>query len=114
MTQIVFQANGRSIRGMEACLGLVEQGGRGLPESIPIPPEATAGELRLEEAPDPLQEVEVRRIDRQPEGEHPTLLGRPPGTHGHGAVIADAVQHQHEVIRGLRLVGALSPIEQGL
>jgi hypothetical protein len=70
LTHIVSQANGWSIRGMEACLGLVEQGARGVLEPVAIGPQAMAmaGERLLEEAPDALQEVEVRRIGRQPEG----------------------------------------------
>ena len=100
LTHIVSQANGWSIRGMEACLGLVEQGARGVLEPVAIGPQAMAmaGERLLEEASDALQEVEVRRMGRQPEGEPPTSLGRPPGTHRRGAVRAAIIKDQHQIL----------------
>jgi hypothetical protein len=55
LTQIMSQANGGAIGGMAARFGLVEQGGGGSPESFPIGPQAMAGQLLREEAPDALQ-----------------------------------------------------------
>ena len=83
------QANGRSMRGMEAGFSPVEQSSCGLSERIPIGPRAMAGELLLQEPPDALQEVQVRPVRRQPEGEAPGPPGPPTGCDRRRTVIAE-------------------------
>ena len=67
------------MRGMEVGFSPVEQSSCGLSEPIPIGPKAMASELLLEEAPDALQEVQVRTVRGQPERKHPALLVRMEG-----------------------------------
>ncbi len=82
MTQVLSQTNSRSIGCVKARLGLIQQGGRGLAQPFLVGPEAVTSQLLLEEAPNALHEVQIRTVGGQPEGEHPTLLIRPPCTHG--------------------------------
>ena len=97
------QANGGAIGGMAARFGLVEQGGGGSPESFPIGPQAMAGQLLREEAPDARQQIAVWGVGWQPEGPQAALLGRPPGAPGRGALVAAVVEHQHQILLGPRL-----------
>ena len=62
-----------------------------------------AGQLLLEEAPDALQQSAVWGVGWPPEGQQAALLGRPPGAPGRGALVADVVEHQHQILRGPRL-----------
>ena len=56
------------------------------------------GQLLLQKAPNPLEEVEHGCIGWQPEGEYASLLGGPPRAHRRRAVVADIVQHHHQVL----------------
>ena len=98
--EVVDQADGRRVVGVEAGFEASEQGGGGRLESVDVRPEAVTGELLLEEAPDPLDQVEGRRVRRQPEGNDPAVLCRPPRADRRGPMITDVVHHQHQGVVG--------------
>ncbi len=70
------QADGRWLVGMKAGLHVVEQGSGGRLGAIDIGPEPVASQFLFEKAPDPLDQVEGRRVDREPERDDPSFLRR--------------------------------------
>lgn len=76
------QTNVGRFARVEARLELVEEDGSGGLHSRDIGPEAVAGDLLFEEAPDPLNQVEGGHVGRAPEGNHPAVPGRPPRAEG--------------------------------
>lgn len=64
-------------------------------ESFEVVPPAMAAQLVLQEAPDALHQIEVRRVRRQPERLAALGVALPAGAQCAALVIADVVEHDH-------------------
>lgn len=82
---------------MEACLETPEEELGGVLEAIEIGPPAVATELVLEVAPDALDEVQLRRIRREPERSDSIVVVDPPAPRRVALVIADVVEHHDDL-----------------
>ncbi len=79
MAKVLAQAEGGALLGMEAHLDEVEEVLCRLLQPVEMVPPAMVAQLRLEEVPNPLDQVELRRIRREPEGEEPRRQFLPAG-----------------------------------
>jgi len=70
------------------------------PQRVPIRPPAVAAQLLLEMTPDPLHQVQLRRVGWQEERTDLALPLTPPGEGFTALVVAHVVQDHHELVVG--------------
>lgn len=88
-------SEGRAVVGMEVDFQISQECRGRRHQVVAIVPPAMAGQLRLEGAPQPLEEVELGRVRRQEEGLEPVSEAQPMRAHRMTRVVAGVVEHDH-------------------